>query len=164
MTLLPIAVAFVLVEDVWGRVARVVGAGLTDFLDGWIARHKHLATWWGALIDPIADRGFVVVALVTFLVEGRLAPWAFGLLLLRDAATAVGFLVAKVMPRFRPVEFKARMLGKVVTTLQLAALLAVLLAPVLVEPLVFGTGLTALLSVADYTQAVWKARARPQNP
>jgi len=164
LTRLPMAAAFVLVEDVWWRVALVVGAGLTDFLDGWIARHKDLATWWGALIDPLADRGFVVVALVTLLVQGWLAPWAFVLLLLRDVATAVGFLVAKAMPRLRPVEFKARMLGKVVTTLQLAALLAVLVAPVLVAPLVLATGLTALLSVVDYTQAAWKARVRPRTP
>jgi phosphatidylglycerophosphate synthase len=163
LTRLPMAAAFVLVEDVRVRVALVVGAALTDFLDGWIARHKHLATRWGALIDPIGDRGFMVVALVTLLVEGRLEPWAFGLLLLRDVATALGFLVAQLVPQFRPVEFKARLLGKVVTTLQLAALLALLVAPELVASLVLATGLTALLSVVDYMQAVWKARVRPRS-
>jgi phosphatidylglycerophosphate synthase len=164
LTRLPLAVLFVWVEDAWVRAGLVAVAGLTDVLDGWIARHKHLETRWGALIDPLADRIFVVVALAALLVEGRLAPWAFGLLLLRDVSTALGFLVAQVVPQFRPVEFKARVLGKVVTTLQLAALLAVLLAPVLVEPLVIAAGVVALAAVVDYMQAVWKARARPRMP
>ena len=163
---LPFAVFFVVMENPWVRVGWVLAAALTDFLDGWIARHKHLESYWGALIDPLADRAFVMVALVTFVVEGSLTPVAFGLLVVRDVATGVGFLVARIVPRFRPVRFQARMLGKVVTTLQLATLLAVLVAPVLVRPLVVAVGLTALASVADYTVAVWRASARrgPSEP
>jgi hypothetical protein len=85
----------------------------------------------------------------------------FGILVVRDVATGLAFVVARIVPRFRPVKFQARMLGKVVTTLQLGALLAVLVAPVLVRPLVIAVGLTALAAVVDYTAAVWRARARP---
>lgn len=158
---LPLAALFVGWESVPVRVALVVVAALTDFLDGWIARRKHLESYWGALIDPLADRGFVMVALLTYVLEGLLTPLAFGLLVLRDVATGVGFLVARVVPRLRPVKFQARMLGKVVTTLQLAALLAVLVAPGLVPLLVGAVGLTALASVVDYSVAVWRAAARP---
>jgi CDP-diacylglycerol--glycerol-3-phosphate 3-phosphatidyltransferase len=164
LTRLPLAVLFVVLEDPWVRVGLVVAAGLTDFLDGYIARHKHLESYWGALIDPLADRAFVMVALLTFVLEGTLTPLEFGVLVVRDVATGLGFVVARIVPRFRPVMFKARMLGKVVTTLQLAALLAVLVAPVLVRPLVIAVGLTALASVVDYTAAVWRARARPGAP
>ena len=157
---LPLAAVFVVAESAVVRVALVAAAALTDFLDGWIARHKHLESYWGALIDPLADRGFVMVALVTFVLEGKLTPWAFALLVVRDVATGVGFLVARVVPRLRPVKFQARMLGKVVTTLQLAALLAVLVAPPLVPLLVGAVGLTALASVVDYTAAVWRSAAR----
>lgn len=156
---LPFAVFFVLADHPLVRVGWVLAAALTDFLDGWIARHKHLESYWGALIDPLADRGFVMVALLTFVVEGKLTPLEFGVLVVRDVATGVGFLVARIVPRLRPVMFKARMLGKVVTTLQLAALLAVLLAPVLVVPLVIAVGVTAVASVADYTAAVWRSAA-----
>ncbi len=161
---LPLAALFVVLEDPWVRVGLVVAAGLTDFLDGYIARHKHLETYWGALIDPIADRGFVMVALFSFVLEGRLTPLEFGVLVVRDVATGLGFVVSRLLPRFRLVMFKARMLGKVVTTLQLAALLAVLLAPGLVRPLVIAVGLTALASVVDYSAAVWRARSRPGAP
>ena len=154
---LPLAAVFVLNESAALRVALVVAAAFTDFLDGWIARRKHLESYWGALIDPLADRGFVMVALLTYVLEGKLTPLAFGVLVMRDVATGVGFLVARVVPRLRPVKFQARMLGKVVTTLQLAALLAVLVAPGLVPLLVGAVGLTALASVVDYSVAVWRA-------
>ena len=154
---LPFAVFFVMADNPLVRVGWVLAAALTDFLDGWIARHKHLESYWGALIDPLADRGFVLVALVTFVVEGKLTPVEFAMLLVRDVATGVGFIVARIVPRLRPVVFKARMLGKVVTTLQLGALLAVLVAPVLVVPLVVAVAVTALASVADYSAAVWRS-------
>jgi phosphatidylglycerophosphate synthase len=163
LTRLPMAVAFVLVESVWVRVGLVVAAALTDFLDGWIARHHRLATRWGALIDPLADRAFVVVALVTLMLEGALAPVELGVLVIRDAATALGFLVARVVPMFRRVEFKARLLGKWVTVLQLGALLSVLMLPVLVRPLVVAVGLLSLAAVVDYTKAVWRARGPPPS-
>jgi len=164
LTRLPLAVIFAMVDDTWARVALVVAAAGTDFLDGWIARSRHLESRWGALIDPLADRGFVAAALVVFLLEGKLTPWEFGLFIIRDVGTAIGFLVSRLVPSLRKVHLKARMLGKVVTTLQLAALLSVLLVPVLVRPLVIAAGVLALASVVDYTLAVWRARERPLAP
>jgi len=157
---LPLAALFVWLESPLARILLVLAAALTDFLDGWIARHKHLESYWGALIDPLADRAFVMVALLTFTVEERLTPLAFGVLVVRDVATGLAFLVTRLVPRLRPVRFQARMLGKVVTTLQLAALLAVLVMPELVRPLVVAVGLMSLASVVDYTAAVWRSAAR----
>ena len=158
---LPLAAGFVLWEASLLRVALVVAAALTDFLDGWIARRKHLESYWGALIDPLADRGFVMVALLTYVLEARLTLAAFAILVLRDMATGLGVLVARVVPKLRPVKFQARMLGKVVTTLQLGVLLAVLVVPVLVPLLVVAVGLTALASVVDYTAVLLRAARHP---
>ena len=56
---LVLAAVFIGTSSATGRVALVVVAAFTDFLDGWLARHANLTTKWGALIDPIADRIFV---------------------------------------------------------------------------------------------------------
>ena len=157
---LPLVALFIAWESPLVRVLLVMAAALTDFLDGWIARHKHLESYWGALIDPLADRAFVMVALLTFVLEKQLTPVEFGVLVMRDVATGVAFVVARLVPRLRPVRFQARMLGKVVTTLQLVALLVVLLAPALVRPLVVLVGLTSLASVVDYAAMVWRSAAR----
>ena len=120
-----LALAFVLVPDAWARVVLIAVAGFTDFMDGWLARHRKTESTAGALIDPLADRIFVFVAISTYLVEGQLTTGQYFLFLTRDIATAVGFLVAKIIPTLRPAVFRARMLGKIVTVIQLIALVTI---------------------------------------
>jgi phosphatidylglycerophosphate synthase len=157
---LVLALGFVLIQGTWERVAIIVVAGFTDFIDGWIARHEKEETETGALIDPLADRIFVFVAISAYLVEGRLTAAQYFIFLSRDIATAVGFLVAKLIPGLRPAVFRARMLGKIVTVLQLIALVAVLIVPGYTMALVIAIGVVAAASIVDYTVALWRARAR----
>ncbi|MBJ6764906.1 CDP-alcohol phosphatidyltransferase family protein [Myxococcaceae bacterium JPH2] len=157
---IPLAAAFIVTQDAWLRAGLVLLAAATDVLDGWIARNKGLATRWGAIIDPVADRAFMVTALVVCLLDGLLEPVELALLLVRDVGTAVGFLVATVRPDLRAVELKARALGKAVTVLQIITLLCVLLFPPAVRPLVALIGLLSLAAVADYSRAVWLKRGR----
>jgi cardiolipin synthase len=162
---LPMAVAFIAIPDPVVRAVLVMLAAFTDFLDGWIARHRGLATRIGALIDPVADRGFMVTAILVCYLDGLIALPEVLLLVVRDIGTAIGFVVARVLPGLRPVELKARLLGKVVTTLQLLALLCVLLFPPAVSPLVALIGVLSLASVVDYARAVLRARVRgPESP
>jgi cardiolipin synthase len=145
---------------VW-RVSLVGLAGATDFLDGWIARRSNLATRLGAIVDPIADRLFVLTAIATHLLEGSLGAAQGWALLARDIATAVGFVVARVVPWLRDAELRARLAGKLVTVLQLATLVALSLAPRAVGPLVLAVLATSVWAIADYTRTLWRARAAP---
>lgn len=141
------------------QASLVAAAGASDFLDGWLARSRHAATRRGALLDPITDRIFVLVALVTYVVLGQLTVGQCIVLLLRDIATTVGFLVARVTPSLQGVTFKARWPGKVVTAVQIALLLAIPLLPRAVGPLVVAVGLLSVWAIADYTLALRRARA-----
>lgn len=141
------------------RVGIIGAAAATDFLDGWLARRVHATSRWGALLDPIADRVFVLTVVGTFLFGGLLSTPAYFILLMRDLATAVGFLVAQVVPWLRPVEFKARIAGKLVTVVQLFTLAAVLALPRAVPTLLGVVGVMSALAIADYTLALWRARA-----
>jgi cardiolipin synthase len=156
---LVLAAGFVASGATEARVGLIGAAAVTDFLDGWLARRVHATSRWGALLDPIADRIFVLTVVGTFLFTGALSTPAYFILITRDLATAVGFLVARIIPWLRPVEFKARILGKVVTVLQLLTLAAVLVAPSAVPLLLGGVAMASLLSIADYTLALWRARA-----
>ena len=55
-----LAVGFLAMEAVPVRLALIAVASLTDFLDGWIARRTKVVSRFGALIDPVADRFFVL--------------------------------------------------------------------------------------------------------
>ncbi len=157
---LVLAAGFVAAGATEARIGLIGAAAATDFLDGWLARRVRATSRWGALLDPIADRVFVLTVVATFLFTGKLSTSAYFILLMRDLATAVGFLVARVIPWLRPVQFKARILGKVVTVLQLFTLAAVLVWPRAVPVLLGGVALTSGMSIADYTLALWRARRR----
>jgi len=154
------AAFFVVTPDAMVRAGLIVASGLTDVLDGWIARHARLTSRLGAVIDPVGDRGFAVTAILVLLMDGLLTPVQVGLLLVRDVGTAVGFIVARLFPSLRTVELKARMLGKAVTSLQTLALLAALLLPAAVPALVATVCVLSVAAMADYTQAVLRARSR----
>ena len=83
-------------------LALFVGASVTDWLDGYIARKRGQVSTLGILLDPIADKLLISAALVT-LVENRLAPaWAIVIILgrefavsgLRSIAAAEGFTIS----------------------------------------------------------------------
>ena len=155
-----LAVAFPFARDPVPQAVLIVAAGASDFLDGWIARARHTASRWGALLDPVTDRIFVVVAIATYVAIGALTPAELLMMLIRDIMTATGFVVARFVPSLQRVPFKARWLGKIVTTLQLVVLLAVPFAPRWVHSLVIAIAVLSVAAVVDYTLALWRARAR----
>lgn len=159
MSRLVLAAAFVGMRQPTARVGLLVVASATDFLDGWLARRRRATTKSGALIDPIADRFFVFAAVCAYLLEGAISTAAYFTLLSRDIATAIGFVVARSVPWLRAVAFRARMLGKVVTGLQLMTLLAVIVLPAVVPSLVILVGAASAASIADYTLTLWRERA-----
>lgn len=154
-----LAAGFVASETTGARMGLIGAAAATDFLDGWLARRVKATSRWGALLDPIADRVFVLTAVGTFVFTGALSTSGYFILIMRDLATAVGFLVARSIRWLRPVQFKARALGKVVTGLQLLTLAAVLSFPAAVPTLLAGVAVTSTLAIGDYTMALWRARA-----
>ena len=155
-----LALAFVLVSEPWDRIALIAVAGFTDFIDGWLARHEKTESTAGALLDPLADRIFVFVAISTYLVEGLLTTGQYFIFLTRDLATAVGFIVAKIIPTLRPAVFRARMLGKIVTVVQLITLVVIIVMPELTRALILTIGIVSVASIVDYTMALWRGRAR----
>ena len=157
---LALAAGFVASSATETQVGIIGAAAFTDFLDGWLARRVKATSRWGAMLDPIADRFFVLTVVATMLFTGRINTGEYFVMIMRDLATAVGFLVARVVPWLRRVTFQARIAGKVVTVLQMVTLAAVLLTPALAPWLIAAVGVASVLSIADYTLALWRARAR----
>jgi phosphatidylglycerophosphate synthase len=161
-----LAFAFVVISGPGQRVILIVAAGITDFLDGWLARRAHSTTVAGALIDPFADRVFVLAAVSSYLAEGSLSTWQYFIVLSRDIMTAVGFIVARFIPGLTASAFRARVLGKTVTALQLLLLFVVLVVPRWTHPLVLIIGALSAVSIVDYTAALERARraAKAEKP
>ncbi|MGR3468287.1 MAG: CDP-diacylglycerol--glycerol-3-phosphate 3-phosphatidyltransferase [Shimia sp.] len=59
----------------WVALILFVGASLTDYLDGYLARAWNQTSAIGAMLDPIADKAMVLIALVTIAAFYGLTPW-----------------------------------------------------------------------------------------
>jgi CDP-diacylglycerol--glycerol-3-phosphate 3-phosphatidyltransferase/cardiolipin synthase len=158
MSRLVLAVLFPVVHDHDLRLLILAAAGLTDYLDGWLARRRHQFSRVGALIDPFADRIFILVAVCTLLLEGRLSTAQYFVFLVRDFATAGAFVFAKAVPALRTTTFKARFSGKLATVLQLCALPVIVIDTRATAWAVGVVGVVSLIAVTDYTVALWRAR------
>lgn len=155
-----LALAFVVNRDSGFRLWIVLAAAVTDMLDGWLARRAGLVSHFGALVDPFADRVFVLVAVSTFVYEGSMTTMQYFIMISRDLMTAIGFLVARSVSWLRPVEFRARPSGKLVTVLQMLTFVTLLRFPTGTDRMVFAVGVASAYSIIDYTWALWRARVR----
>ena len=157
---LALAAAFVVLDSPQTRIILVMAALATDYLDGWIARQFGPMTRAGAFIDAAADRFFVLTGVSVFLFEGTIRTWEYFVMISRDLMTAVGFLVARAMPSLRAVVFQTRLPGKLVTVLQLATFIAILISHRAAEPMILVVAVVSVWSIIDYTWMLHKARAR----
>lgn len=152
------AVAFVGVPEAPWRLGVLVAAMASDVLDGLWARLAGIESRFGALLDPVADRVFMLAAFLVVTWEGTLAWWMLALVLIRDIMVLIGWFTARSIPWLRRIPFKARWPGKGVTVLQFSTLLATLVAPRLVAGLSVACGVLALVATADYTLMLWENR------
>ena len=61
-------------------------ASITDFVDGYVARHYNQVTDFGKFMDPLADKLLVMSAMAWFVQAGWMAAWAFFLVIARELA------------------------------------------------------------------------------
>jgi cardiolipin synthase len=70
-----------------------VGAGLSDALDGYIAKRFDRRTWIGAVLDPAADKAMLAGVYVSLGLAEQLPLWLVALVVLRDLLIVLGFFV-----------------------------------------------------------------------
>lgn len=69
-------------------------ASVTDFVDGYIARHYNQVTDFGKFMDPLADKVLVMAALLWFVEAGRLPAWVLLVVIVREFAVTALRLIA----------------------------------------------------------------------
>lgn len=161
--LVPALVYLLLRGDFERAIWLFLAAGLSDALDGFIARRFNLATRLGAILDPIADKLLVVSSVIVLARLGHLPWWLALAVVARDVVIVVGAIAFYL--RFGSLEMAPSIPSKLNTFVQIALILLVLcqLTEALqVEswfPLLFGLAfLTALVSGVHYL-AVWGRKA-----
>ncbi len=122
-----------------------VAAGISDAVDGWLARLRNSRSRLGAVLDPVADKALLVSIYVTLAAIGVLPDWLAILVVFRDLLIVGGVLVLYVLghpPAIRPL-----MVSKVNTALQITLAAGVLLLAG------YGMGDSVLISFGIWTVA-----------
>jgi len=151
LCLVPLAV-WCIGAGAWGwAFAAFLIAGLSDGIDGYIAKHFNMRSELGAVLDPLADKALLVSVFVTLGIVGVVPLWLVILAVFRDLMIIGAILVAWVMDR--PMTIAPLRLSKVNTAAQIAFVVLVLFAkgtgwafPFLVE---VGSIVVAALTIAS---------------
>ncbi len=117
----------ILLEDLRFReaLAIFVLAGVTDGLDGAIARLTHTKTTLGAYLDPAADKLLLVSAFIALGFMHAVPRWLAVVVILRDAVIVMGYFLLFMMTQVT-MEVRPSASGKTSTALQLASVTVVL--------------------------------------
>jgi cardiolipin synthase len=158
---IPLGVAFVLVAaDTPFALAVLAAAGLSDVLDGWVARRwrppperdHHRGDW----LDPLCDKLFVGSVVAGLYLARRPPPIWLLLLLTREILQLVAVSALRLVPNLhrlsRDYDFRANPLGKATTVLQFVAATALLVGHGLAGPAVWTVAVLGLLSVFTYVR------------
>ncbi len=132
-------------------------AGLTDGLDGWIAKRFNCTSELGASLDPLADKIIIIAAYCMLTILDAIPFWLVMLVIFRDVVIVGGYLVLTTLNGNIPMQ--PTLTSKTNTFLQITFVIAVLLnntswlfIPYLTETLMFAV---AISTVASGTQYVW---------
>jgi cardiolipin synthase len=91
----PVAIALLLETRYAAAFWVFIAAGISDALDGWIAKRFDRRTRLGALLDPAADKALLAGVCVTLALVGQLPIWFVVLVVLRDLLIVLGYALMR---------------------------------------------------------------------
>ncbi len=136
-------------------LAIFIVASLTDFIDGYIARHYNQTTDFGKFLDPLADKLLTIAAMCMFCEWGKFPAWALMIILTREFGVTGLRLVAVQ----KGTVIAAGWSGKVKTASTMVGLCIMMALPqieVLGNIVIFVIVATTLYSGVEYFVQNWK--------
>jgi cardiolipin synthase len=152
--MIPLFVIFIMNKHFGWALVTFVIAGITDGIDGLIARITHQRTELGAYLDPIADKLLLFSAFITLAIIEMIPSWLVVIVITRDVIILVGFLVM-LLTNYHP-KINPSLLSKITTTFQILTVVLVLFTgyyPAFKQlsiVSIYGTAIITILSGSHY--------------
>jgi len=152
--LIPVFVILIINKSFLYALITFAIAGITDGIDGLLARITHQRTELGAYLDPIADKLLLISSYITLAIIEILPSWLAVIVITRDVIILVGFLVL-TLTNHRP-KIQPSLVSKVTTDFQISTVLLSFLKEYyplfnnLFTVAIYGTTLLTILSGAHY--------------
>jgi len=166
--LAPVFIIYLIQDEFLPALVVFIVAGISDGVDGFIAKRFNAESQLGRYLDPIADKTMLVCIYVTLGLEDKLTDWLVILVVFRDALIIGGTLLSQVLDH--PLTVKPLYISKVNTVAQIV-LAAVVLADIgllvpeipLISVLEFAVAATTASSGALYLMRWLSAAAEAMD-
>lgn len=116
--LVPVMVIFLIQESYTKALITFVIAGLTDALDGAVARILNKQTKLGSFLDPLADKILLSTSFIALAIFSLIPSWLAVIVISRDFMILLGIVILSMMSV--AYEIKPIFVSKVTTTMQIA--------------------------------------------
>ncbi len=125
IVLVPVFLVLILVDSLYIAAVVFAVAGLTDLVDGIIARRLETVTKFGANLDPVADKLLLSTAFIALAIKGFIPLWLVIIVVARDSVMLTTVVILKRMKY--AVNTKPMIAGKLTTFFQVLCVLFALL-------------------------------------
>jgi cardiolipin synthase len=154
--LVPIIVILLMRESFFYALVLFALAGITDGLDGFLARVLKQQTVLGSYLDPLADKALIATSFITLSILGIIPGWLTVIIISRDFIILFGFSILTFMSV--PFEMSPTYVSKATTVLQIFTMflilsfrsLPILIDYRLVEMVFWATALVTVISGLNY--------------
>ncbi len=148
--LIPIYIV-VFFSDIPGHMQWAFGvlllAGLTDVLDGYLARRNHQVTKVGVMLDPLADKMMMIAVFLSLLIAQRISLGAALAIFMRDIGMIVGAGIFHIRGKLT---VPANKLGKLTTFLFYVALFLIMFELSMAETFLWGVIILSFITLIVY--------------
>jgi cardiolipin synthase len=151
----PVMIWLIVTANLLGAFVLFVVAGLSDALDGYLARRFNWQTELGAYLDPIADKALLTTVYAALTFHGYTPIWLGIAVVTRDVLIVGAVVLAWLLDR--PIDVRPLLIGKINTVLQVVVAAMVLAEYGLalgwmrfITPFLWVTGLMTALSALFY--------------
>lgn len=163
--LVPPVVFYMLQEQFLPALVLFVIAGLTDSLDGWLAKNFNWESALGKILDPLADKLLLVSSYVCFYWLDFLPLWLVVSIILRDVFIVVGGVAYRIF--FGKVDINPSYMSKLNTLMQIVLVTTMLLSltwlpiqqqviTILIWTVLFTTVVSGLMYIFSWTARAYK--------
>jgi len=116
--LVPVVVWAIMSNAMWFAFMLFLAAGVSDGVDGYLAKRFNMTTELGAYLDPLADKALIVSIYLTLGINGDIPRWLVILVVSRDILIVGGIMLSWLMGN--PLKIKPLLVSKLNTVAQIA--------------------------------------------
>lgn len=164
----PLTVWLIMKGEIYVAFWIFILAGMSDAVDGFVAKKFNLQTELGSYLDPIADKALLVSVFITLGQVGYLDSWLVLLVVFRDGLILVGAFLYYLI--YQNLSMEPLLISKVNTTAQFSLVTLVLglhgyavFDSTIIDIMVYIVAATTVMSGAIYV-GIWGMRAARTEP